>query len=78
MQAELPGPVSFEAAAQYVRPDDMADAGAWGPDVDMWVEKVRAFAEAGYSRIALVQVGPEQEAFCEWFASTLRPALADL
>jgi G6PDH family F420-dependent oxidoreductase len=31
VQAELPGPVNFAAAAQYVRPDDMADAGAWGP-----------------------------------------------
>ena len=78
VQAELPGPVNFEAAAQYVRPDDMSDAGVWGPDVDRWVEKVRTFADAGYSRIALVQVGPEQEAFCDWFASTLKPALTDL
>ena len=78
VQAELPGPVNFAAAAQYVRPDDMADAGAWGPDVAPYVEKVRAFAEAGYSRIALVQVGQEQDAFCEWFTSTLKPALTGI
>jgi hypothetical protein len=42
------------------------------------VEKVKTFADAGYSRIALVQVGPEQEAFCDWFASTLKPALAQV
>jgi hypothetical protein len=39
---------------------------------------VRAFVDAGYSRVAIVQVGPEQEAFCDWFASALKPALADL
>lgn len=78
VQAELPGPAGFAAAAQYVRPDDMGDAGAWGPDVDPYVETFRSFAEAGYSRIALVQVGPEQERFCDWFASTLKPALAQV
>ncbi len=78
VQAELPGPVNFAAAAQYVRPDDMADAGVWGADVEAWVEKAQGFADAGYSRLALVQVGPDQAAFCEWFSSTLKPALADL
>lgn len=76
VQAELPGPAGFEAATQYVRPDDMADAGPWGPDVEPFVEQVRTFADAGYSRIAMVQVGPDQERFCDWFASTLKPALA--
>jgi G6PDH family F420-dependent oxidoreductase len=78
VQAELPGPVNFAAAAQYVRPDDMADAGVWGADVEAWVEKAQGFADAGYSRLALVQVGSDQEAFCDWFSSTLKPALADL
>lgn len=78
VQAELPGPVNFAAAAQYVRPEDMADAGAWGPDVAPYVEKVQAFADAGYSKVALVQIGPDQEQFCEWFTSTLKPAVADL
>jgi len=39
---------------------------------------VKAFADAGYSKVALVQVGPDQEQFCEWFTSTLMPAVADL
>ena len=56
----------------------MADVGAWDPDVAPYVEKVRAFADAGYDRVALVQVGPDQQQFCDWFASTLRSALADL
>jgi G6PDH family F420-dependent oxidoreductase len=78
VQAELPGPVSFDAASQFVRDEDMASAGAWGPDVEPYLEKVRAFAEAGYDRVALVQVGPDQEQFCEWFTAVLKPAVAEL
>lgn len=78
VQAELPGPVNFDAASQFVRDEDMADVGAWGPDVALYLEKLQAFADAGYSKVALVQVGPDQEQFCEWFTSTLKPAIAGL
>jgi len=78
VQSELPGPVGFDAASAAVREQDMADVGAWGPDVAPYVEKLRTFADAGYDRVALVQVGPDQQQFCDWFASTLRPAVADL
>ncbi len=78
VQAELPGPVNFASAAQYVRAEDMSDAGAWGPETEPYVAMAQSFADAGYSRIALVQVGPEQDNFCEWFSSTLKPALAGI
>ncbi len=78
VQAELPGPVNFDAAAKHVRPEDMAEAGAWGPDLDPYLEKLSAFRDAGYERVALVQVGQEQEAFCDWFRTTLAPAAARL
>ena len=78
VQAELPGPPAFDAASQFVRPEDMAQAGAWGPDVAPYLEKLQAFADAGYSRVALVQVGDRQEEFCEWVASELAPAARSL
>ena len=53
------------------------DIGAWGP-TSRHLEKLQAFADAGYSQVALVQVGPDQEQFCEWFISTLKPAAAGL
>jgi hypothetical protein len=37
---------------------------------------LRTYADAGYEQVALVQVGPDQEAFCSWYASTLAPAVA--
>jgi G6PDH family F420-dependent oxidoreductase len=76
VQAELPGPPAFEAASRFVRPEDMAQVGVWGPDVAAYVARVQSFVDAGYSRVAFVQVGEEQEAFCDWYAATLKPALA--
>jgi G6PDH family F420-dependent oxidoreductase len=76
VQAELPGPPGFDAASRFVRREDMAQVGTWGPDVAGYVARVQSFVDAGYSRVALVQVGDEQEAFCDWYGSTLKPALA--
>jgi G6PDH family F420-dependent oxidoreductase len=78
VQAELPGPAAFDAASRLVRPEDMGDVGAWGPDVAPYVDRARAYADAGFDRLALVQVGPDQEAFCGWFAEVLQPALAEI
>lgn len=75
VQSELPGTAAFDAASAFVRPEDMADVGAWGTDVGPYVEKVRSFVDAGYSKVALVQVGQDQDTFCSWYAETLRPAL---
>ncbi len=75
VQAELPNPVNFEAAAQHVRPEDLAGAIPHGPDVGTYVAAVRQFADAGFDRVALVQVGDDQDGFFEFWRSTLRPEL---
>jgi G6PDH family F420-dependent oxidoreductase len=78
VQSELPGPPAFDAASQLVRPEDMADVGAWGPAVEPYLDTLTAFRDAGYSKVALVQVGPDQEEFCAWFSEVLQPAAAAL
>lgn len=75
VNSELPGTAAFDSASQFVREEDMAQTAAWGTDVSRYQEKVQAFADAGFTKVALVQVGPEQKEFCDWFASDLRPAL---
>ena len=72
---ELPSPVNFEAATAYVRQDDVAGAIPHGPDLEPYVESIQAFKDAGFTELALVQIGPDQKAFCEWYANELRPAL---
>jgi G6PDH family F420-dependent oxidoreductase len=79
VNAELPGPAGFDGASQYVRPDDVAEQIPCGRDVDEFVEKIRPFADAGFSHVALVQIGGEhQQSFTEWAQAELLPKLRKL
>lgn len=75
VMAELPNPINFEAATQPVRPEDMAGTVPHGPDPEPYVEAIKEWADAGFDHIALVQVGPDQEAFFRFWEDKLRPQL---
>jgi len=59
VNADLPTTAGFAGASQYVTPDDVADSIPCGPDLDRIVEAVAAFWDAGFTDVALVQVGDE-------------------
>ncbi|MER5568521.1 LLM class F420-dependent oxidoreductase [Streptomyces goshikiensis] len=76
VNAELPGPAAFEQATRYVRPEDIAESIPCGDGTEEFVEAVRPFADAGFTEIALVQVGgAHQRPFIDWAESVLLPAL---
>lgn len=76
VNAELPGPAGFAGATQFVRPEDVAASIPCGPDVKRIVAAVSAFWEAGFTDIALVQIGGgHQREFLEFAAGDLLPAL---
>jgi G6PDH family F420-dependent oxidoreductase len=76
VNAELPVPASFDAASRTVREEDVSKQMPCGPDVERHVAGIRAFEKAGFTHIALVQVGGEtQEQFISWAATDLLPAL---
>ena len=76
VNAELPVPASFEQASATVRPEDVARQMPCGPDVERHVRGIREFESAGFTHVALVQVGGEtQERFISWAGSELLPAL---
>ena len=78
VNAELPGPTAFEAASDFVRPEDLAGQMPHGPDVDEYVEKLGPMVEAGYTHLCVVQVGGEsQPEFLDWSERELLPALRD-
>ncbi|MER6982327.1 LLM class F420-dependent oxidoreductase [Streptomyces carpinensis] len=78
VNSELPHPDSFESATQFVTPDDVAESIPCGDDPEAFVEAVRPFVDAGFTEVALVQIGgDEQDAFLDWSAKTLLPALRD-
>jgi G6PDH family F420-dependent oxidoreductase len=79
VNADLPNPESFAAATEFVTPDQVSEQLGCGPDVDEHVEKIRAFVDAGYDEVALVQIGADQqEQFIGWAERELLPALRAL
>jgi G6PDH family F420-dependent oxidoreductase len=76
VNAELPGPSAFAAASKYVREEDIAEQIPCGPDIERYVEAVRAYVDAGFTHVAIVQAGGEQqEEFLRWAEKDLLPAL---
>jgi G6PDH family F420-dependent oxidoreductase len=72
VNADLPTTAGFEGATQFVRAEDVADSIPCGPDLDAIVEAVRKYWEAGFTDIALVQIGDDsQELFLKEAAGSL-------
>ena len=79
VNAQLPGPVAFDRATAYVTPEDIAQAIPCGDDVRTFVDAVGAFVEAGFTEVALVQVGGDQQRpYLEWARDVLLPSLREL
>jgi G6PDH family F420-dependent oxidoreductase len=79
VNAELPGTAAFAGASQFVTKDDIADSIPCGPDVDAHVRAVTEFVDAGFTHVALIQIGGEhQDPFLEWSRTELLPALREL
>ncbi len=72
VNADLPTTAGFASATEYVRSEDVARSIVCGPDLDAIVEGVRPFWEAGFTDIALVQIGGDtQEQFLAEVATPL-------
>jgi G6PDH family F420-dependent oxidoreductase len=79
VNADLPNPDGFAGATQFVTPEQVADSLACGPDLEQHVEAVRPFIDAGFTEVALVQIGADhQQAFVDWAERELLPALRSL
>ncbi len=78
VNSDLPTTAGFAGATQYVRPEDVADSIVCGPDLDEIVESVKPFWEAGFTDVALVQIGGEtQQRFLDEVAGPLLEKLRD-
>ncbi len=76
VNAELPGTQAFAAATQFVRPEDVAASIPCGPDVAAIVSAVEPFWKAGFTDIALIQIGGDhQRDFFPFAERELLPAL---
>jgi hypothetical protein len=76
VNADLPTPAGFEGASQYVRPEDLTETIPCGPDLDEIATAVKAYVDAGFSDVAMVQIGDEGQ--FEFLAQTAEPLLGKL
>lgn len=76
VNAELPGPAAFDAASASVTREEVAASIPCGDDVEAVVQAAAAWRDAGFTHLALVQIGGDAQAgFVDWAASDLLPAL---
>jgi G6PDH family F420-dependent oxidoreductase len=76
VMAELPDPEGFAAASQTATPDDVGEKICCGPSADKHLQAIGKFVKAGFDRIILTQIGPQEDAFFDFFQRELKPALA--
>lgn len=79
VNADLPTTAGFEGASTFVRPEDIAESIACGPDLDELAESLRPFLDANFTDVAVVQVGDKyQDRFLDEVAEPLLEKLRAL
>jgi hypothetical protein len=77
VQSELPNPVSFEAATEAVREEDIAKEIPCGIDAGRYAGAIERWVDAGFDRIAIIALG-DLDRFFELWEQELRPRLDSL
>jgi G6PDH family F420-dependent oxidoreductase len=75
VMAELPDTEGFAAASKHLTPEIVARQISCGPSPERHLQAIDRYVKAGYDHIILTQVGPEQDAFIDFFQRHLAPAL---
>jgi G6PDH family F420-dependent oxidoreductase len=69
----LPTPAHFEQASELVTEEMVGESVPCGPDLDRHVEGLEEYAKAGVDELFVQQIGPDQDAFFEAYASDVVP-----
>lgn len=73
---ELPTPTHFEQAVKTVCEEDVAEAVVCSSDPQKHIEAIQEYIDAGFDHVYVHQVGPEQEAFFEFYRKSVLPEFA--
>ncbi|MCF4141163.1 LLM class F420-dependent oxidoreductase [Streptomyces sp. Tue 6430] len=71
----LPTPSHFEQLEPLVTEEMVARNTVCGDDVDAHVTALKAFADAGFDRIYVNQIGPDQRGFFDFYRTKVLPRL---
>lgn len=70
---ELPLPSHFEAVAQLVTEERIAESVVCGPDPARHLAGIAKYVEAGYDHVCVHQVGPDQAGFMRFYEREILP-----
>ena len=73
---ELPNPSQFTDLAKSVTEDQVAEAILCSPDPDRHLERIKEYADAGYTHVYIHQIGPDQDGFIDFASRELLPRVA--
>lgn len=73
--AELRSPQQFDAAAQFVKPEDMYEYVRISAELQRHIEWLQQYIELGFEEIYLHNVNQEQQRFIEVFGEQVLPAV---
>jgi G6PDH family F420-dependent oxidoreductase len=71
----LPLPRHFEQLAKIVTEEQAVAGSPCGPDPETHLRAVRQYVDAGFDEVYIHQIGPEQEAFFDFYANHVLPRL---
>ena len=75
VMAELPTTDGFAAATRHVSPEAVARLVSCGPSPERHLAAIDRSIQAGFDHIVLIQVGPDQQGFIDFFERELAPVL---
>ncbi len=75
LNQELALPAHFEAGAQLVSEEDIAESISCGPDPGVHASAIGKYVDAGYDEIFIAQVGNDQHGFLDFFKKELQSHL---
>jgi coenzyme F420-dependent glucose-6-phosphate dehydrogenase len=72
---ELATTSHYEAVAELVREEDVAESVVCGPDPERHLEEIRAYEKAGFDHVFVHQIGPDQDAFLRFYEREIIPRI---
>jgi len=73
----LPSPRHYEQLKPLVTEDMVRENRVCGDDPDEHVQALKAFADAGFDRVYVNQIGPDQRGFFDFYRTKVLPRLQD-
>ncbi|MBG7698646.1 LLM class F420-dependent oxidoreductase [Streptomyces sp. MC1] len=72
----LPSPRHFEQLQELVTEDMVREKSVCGDDVEEHVSALKAFADTGFDRVYVNQIGPDQRGFFDFYRTKVLPQLS--